>query len=104
LIELSALIAKLIFKTKSYEAQIEYALAKEIDTIKVDKEILLAKLERYQTLTTNNEIDVIENFYSKAKDINDEKLDGLLKEWSTNKTGTFHSYWKTFEDKFLVHR
>jgi hypothetical protein len=104
LIELSALIAKLIFRTKSYEAQIDYASVREINTTTADKEILLAKLARYQSLTTYNEIDVMENFYSKAKDINDEQLDGLLNDYSNNKTGTFNGYWKLFEDKFFVHR
>jgi hypothetical protein len=46
----------------------------------------------------------MENFYSKARDINDEKLNGLLNDYSNKKIGTFNSYWKLFEDKFLVHR
>ncbi|MEZ5024437.1 MAG: DUF4407 domain-containing protein [Chitinophagales bacterium] len=103
LIELSALIAKLIFKTNSYSAKIRYAELREVKTTEVEEEMLIGKLEKYKALTTHNDLDIMEDFYSKSRDINDEKLDEMLKEWETNKTGSFSNYWKAFEEKFLVH-
>ena len=104
LIELSALIAKLIFKTDSYSAKINLTNTKEISSVNVEREMLLAKLQKYQTLTSDNDLDIMEDFYSKAKDINDDKLDALLQEWKLNKKGTFGGYWRAFEEKFLVQR
>lgn len=103
LIELSALIAKLIFRTDSYKAKISYAETKEVKNVQVQEEMLIAKLQKYQNLTTDNDLDIMEDFYSKSKDINSEKLDAMLKEWETSKKGSFSGYWKAFEEKFLVH-
>lgn len=102
LIELSALIAKLIFKTNSYSSKIRYAEMREVKAIEVEKELLEGKLEKYKALTSHNDLDIMEDFYSKSRDINDEKLDAMLKEWEANKTGSFSNYWKLFEEKFLV--
>ncbi len=102
LIELSALIAKLIFKTNSYSSKISYAEISEVKKTSIDKEMLLAKLEKYQSLTTYNDLDIMEDFYSKSKDINEEKLEGLLKDWEESESGSFEGYWKMFEEKFLV--
>ena len=104
LIELSALIAKLIFKTNSYSSKIRYAELREVKTTEAEEEMLIEKLEKYKALTTHNDLDIMEDFYSKSRDINDEKLDEMLKEWETNKTGSFSNYWKAFEEKFLVHQ
>ena len=46
----------------------------------------------------------MEDFYSKSKDINEDKLDALLAEWKSSTKGSFNGYWKTFEKKFLVQR
>ncbi len=102
LIELSALIAKMLFRMESYRSQIALINTHEIRRAEVDEELFLAKIDKYRELALHNEIDIMEDFYSKSRDINDEKLDGLLEEWKTSEDGTLKGYWQEFEKKFLV--
>jgi len=63
LIELSALISKLILDTSSYSKKVDYILEKEMKETAMDKEIIFSKLDIYKKLTLEREQKIVEGFF-----------------------------------------
>lgn len=102
LIELSALIAKMLFSMKSYRAKVSFITEEEVGTSENDKEILLGKLEEYKNLTKEHESELIRKFFTDTKNVNNAKLDKLIAEWNDNPDGTYKEFWELFKKKFII--
>jgi hypothetical protein len=103
LIELSALIAKLILETKSYGAKVGFAIEKELKHVETDREIFLAKQETYKRLLLQRETNVIEDFFSKTETTKDLKIEKLTEEWKSSDTQTYKETWDRLNDRLVIH-
>ena len=105
LIELSALIAKMLFETKSYRSQMQAITDKEVKSSENDKEISLGKLDETKRLMMETELNIIKEFFDKTSPVNSNKLDELVEEWkkdaATDKT--YKDLWESFRGKLLIH-
>lgn len=103
LIELSALIAKLLFKTNNYRRKVELISEMEGKNADTDREIALGRLEEYKNKIEVNETALIQRFFSESDKVNEEKMDELMSEWRDSKDKTFKDYWNKFLDRFMIH-
>ena len=102
MIELSALIAKLLFKTNSYHSAAKLIYEEEVSRSQVEKEIVLSKLKTFKERTLDNELQLIQDFFDKSKTVNDQKLDGLMEDWSASEDGRYKEYWKKFKETLTI--
>lgn len=103
LIELSALIAKLLFKTKSYNSKINFIIEEEVQHSENDKEISLGKLEEYKNRALESELELIKRFFKESKVLNNKKLDELMKKWRNKTDGTYKELYELFKTNFSIH-
>lgn len=103
LIELSALIAKMLYRTKSYKSKVNFITEEEVKSSENDKEITLGKLEEYKNLTMENELELIRKFFNQTKGVNNTKLDEMIAEWRNNQDRTYKDLWEQFKKKFIIH-
>jgi len=103
LIELSALIAKLLFKTESYKAMATLLKEEEVSRSMTDKEIVLSKLKKYKTHTLETELQLIQDFFDRSQEVNSRKLDSLMEEWSLSTEGKYKDYWAKFKETLTIH-
>ena len=102
MIELSALIAKLLFKTHSYRSAARLLYEEEVNRSQVEKEIVLSKLKSYKEHTLEQELQLIQDFFDKSKKVNDEKLDGLMEDYRESEEGKYKDYWKRFKETMTI--
>lgn len=103
LIELSALIAKMLFKTKSYKSKVSFITEEEVQRNENDKEISLGKLEQYKNLALESELELIRRFFKETKNVNNTKMDELIEQWKSKSDGTYKELYDLFKDKFVIH-
>lgn len=103
LIELSALLAKLIIETKSYSAKVELQIEKELNRTQTDREIYLSKLETYNKHLLQRETSIIEDFFTRTSPTKDLKLDELSEEWKKSPTQTYKDTWDALKKRLIIH-
>lgn len=102
LIELSALIAKMLFRMKSYRAKIDVITEQEVGTSVNDKEMLLKEQEENKNPVKQNESELMKKFFKDTKDVNNENLDQLIAEWKNDPNGTYEELWELFKKRFTI--
>jgi hypothetical protein len=102
MIELSALIAKLLFRTRSYHSAARLLYEEEVRVSEVDKEVVLGKLNTYKEEALENELRMIREFFDRSRPVNDDKLDGLMEEWNASADGKYKEYWKRFKETLTI--
>lgn len=103
LIELSALISKLILDTPSYSKRVGYILEKEMKETAMDKEIIFSKLNRYTELSLERERKIVEEFFEKTNTTKDKKLDKIVDDWNVSEEQTYHNTWGILNNKLIIH-
>ncbi|MDP4207532.1 MAG: DUF4407 domain-containing protein [Bacteroidota bacterium] len=103
LVELSALIAKLLLDTNGYGSKVDMAIQKEVQQAITDKEIMLNKLELYKKLTIERESQVIREFFEKTAATSTDKLDGMNGNWAASDDKTYHEMWTEIQEKLMLH-
>lgn len=104
LIELSALIAKMLFKMESYKSKVSLIELEELKTVENEKELVLAKLEELKTLRLESEMALQKKYFQDAKEVSNTKVDEHLQAWKSDGTGTAKHYWNSFKDKLTLER
>lgn len=102
LIELSALIAKMLFDTKSYKSAISLITEEEVKRSENEKEIALAKLEEYRRLARASDSELLQRFFSETRPVNEQKLDELIREWQGQNDVSYKELYEAFRKKFMV--
>lgn len=103
LIELSALIAKMLFKTKSYKSKVSFITEEETQKNENDKEISFKKLENYKNLVLESELELMKRFFKETKEVNHLAMDNLISQWKDNSDGNSKELYKMFENKLEIH-
>ena len=103
LIELSALISKLILDTKSYSSKIDFYILKELQETAIDKEITTAKQEAYKKAALEKETKLIEEFFTKTESTKAEKLDKIVDDWAAKNGQTYKDAWDIVNKDLMVH-
>jgi hypothetical protein len=103
LIELSALISKLILNTSSYAKKVELRIEEEIHHSEIDKELSYNKLDTYKRLTLEREQKTIEVFFEKTHAINEKKVNEIIEEWAGSKEQGYKEAWASFWEKLILH-
>lgn len=101
LIELSALIAKLLFSMDSYKAKVKYLAQQDL----AELEDAQSRLKRQQEII-NQEVEVLDSessraFFAKAKATNDRLVDEMLLDWQKEPTSTFKQILLRFRRQFM---
>ncbi len=102
LIELSALIAKMLFKMDSYKSRVALIEAQEVQSLEDEKQIILAKLEELKALRIESETGLQKKYFEDTKTLSHEKLAALLKAWQTDESGSANEYWAKFKNKLTL--
>ena len=103
LIELSALLSKLILDTKSYSSKVEFYIQKELQETAIDKEITTAKQEAYKKAALEKETKLIEEFFTKTESTKAEKLDKIVDDWAAKNGQTYKDAWDIVNKDLMVH-
>lgn len=88
LLELSALIAKLLFKTPSYRSKV-----KKIEEVEVEmsEKIMVSELE------------MARQFFTQTEELNNQKLEEVInREWVQNDDELYSELWWKFKKKFII--
>jgi hypothetical protein len=99
LIELSALIAKMLFKMESYKNGVSLIELEESKLFENDKDIMMARMDELKALKMANESENQQKFFADAKSISNEKLDGLLEDWKADEEGEASKIWAKFKSR-----
>ena len=102
LIELSALIAKMLFKTSGYKSKIKLINDLEVTTSENDREISIAKLNKYKELALVNELASIEKFFEASKENNQEHIKNRLNGSKESKDISLKQHWQKFKEMSLI--
>jgi hypothetical protein len=102
LVELSALIAKLMLKTRSYRDKVTRINEQELAETALAKEVALSKIANTKAQSIELENEMMAQFFNASKDVTKEKLAIMVEEWrSKNETGLKH-YWKKFKQDYTL--
>jgi len=102
LIELSALIAKMLFKMEGYKNRVSLIETEELQVFENEKELMLAKLEEVKGLRLANESSLQKKYFEDSKEVSIEKLEGLLKAWQNDDGASARLYWAKFKNKLTL--
>ena len=103
LIELSALISKLILETGSYGRKVDYYIDKEKKEIDADKELFTNKIDNYRSLTLERETSVIKEFFEKTNSVRQGKMDDIIRTWQEDSHQTYSNTWGIMQNKLFIH-
>lgn len=104
LIELSALISKLILETGSYGKRVDYILDREMKETATDRELFTNKIENYKKLTLERETSVINDFFGKTDPVQQKKMDNLVNDWGNSNNGqTYRNTWDIVQKHLMIH-
>lgn len=104
LIELSALISKLILDTGSYSRKVDYILDREMKETAADKEIFTNKIDIYRKLTLERETNMINDFFEKSDPVQQKKMVNLVNGWNDNSNGqTYSNTWDMVKHYMMIH-
>jgi hypothetical protein len=102
LIELAALIAKLLFNTQSYSSKVKYYIETETTQFDNEKVLLLEKLENYKSQTSETDLETIQHFFTISKQANTDKLNQALEDWKNNSDGSYQELFELFKSRFTI--
>lgn len=102
LIELSALIAKMLFPMASYRETAALVEQNETGQTSAERAVALQKIKAYKQHALDTELALIEDFFEKSRSVNDGKVDQLMEEWKVSEGGHFQTYWQRFKKQFLI--
>ena len=102
LIELSALIAKMLFKMEGYKNRVSLIQTEEKQSFENEKELILAKLEELKALRLENESNLQKKYFEGSKEVSVEKLESLLKAWQSDEGASAMEYWGKFKNKLTL--
>lgn len=102
LIELSALIAKLLFKMEGYKGKVQLIEEFEGRELAVQRRLNGKKLEHYEVLASRSDHQNLERFFKQVDESNREKVIHVVDEWKKDKEGTLKSYWNRLKDKVMM--
>lgn len=102
LIELSALIAKMLFSMPSYRSALQVQESGEMGRSDIAREILGGKLETYRTAAKSSELELMQQFFYKSQKAREEKMEIFVEEWKNKPGSAHHQLWADFKDKFLL--
>jgi hypothetical protein len=102
LIELSALIAKLFFKTTSYQSKISFITETEVRNSESNKNVSLEISQEFEDQRKNSLRESIQSFFNKTKPINEIKLDEMIDGWKTDKEVSYRDLCQLFMDKLAI--
>jgi uncharacterized protein DUF4407 len=102
LIELSALISKMLFKMPSYKSKVSLISDEEVTTNEDTKEIALAKLAEYKIQILEKDVNLYRKFFESSKEINNKKVSDLTSEWQSEKQSSFKDYWTKFKERLII--
>ena len=97
LIELSALIAKLLFNTRGYKGRVEGITEEEVVRNAYEQEIVLAKLEAFKNESLTYGTEVLQRFFKENNDAQQQKLQAFMQE---NKDMTAKELYAAFQKRF----
>lgn len=103
LIELSALISKLILETGSYSKKVDYILEKEKKETETDRELFVSKIDNYKKLTLERETSVIHDFFTKSDPVQQKKMDNLIDGWEHENGATYNNTWEKVQNNLMIH-
>jgi hypothetical protein len=103
LIELSALLSKLILDTKSYSSKVDFYTQKELQETAMDKEITTTKQEAFKKAALEKETKLIDEFFTKTESTKAEKLDKLVDNWAAKNGQTYKDSWDILSKDLMVH-
>jgi hypothetical protein len=102
LIELSALIAKLLFKMNSYKQHLQLAELTESKELEIEKTIALSRLENYKELALGQDKKTQQSFFNLADEATQEKVVHIIDDWKKDNDGTLKLYWKRLKEKLMI--
>ena len=83
LIELSALIAKLLFNTKSYKTRVKTIVSTEVARSKAEAELT-------------------KKFFAMTEEVNEDKLEALMKDWKANSGESTQELYARFKKQLII--
>lgn len=104
LIELSALISKLILETGSYGKKVDYILNREIKETETDNEIFTNKIEKYKKHVLERESAMVDDFFEKTNPVQQQKLNEIVNGWDRNGNQTYHNTWDILLKNLMIHK
>lgn len=102
LIELSALIAKLLFNMPSYRRKLKLITEAEIRNSESNEKISLTSSDEFKDKLTLSISDMIEMFFNKTKNPNELKLDRMINFWKDNDKTTYKDLCQLFMDQLMI--
>lgn len=103
LIELSALISKLILETKSYGRKVDFYIDKELQETEGDREIVSSKQEVFKRNALEKETQLIEAFFQNSDGAKSDKLRTLIEDWAVKNGHTYKDAWEILKKDLMVH-
>lgn len=101
LIELSALIAKLLFKMESYTKMMMLNTESELDNLMVERNINKQRLATFEELALKRDLKTQENFINQVDETINEGVKEVLEDWKSKSDGNLKSSWKKIKEKLL---
>lgn len=102
LIELSALIAKLLFSTNSYKGKVRLQEELELIQIANKKEITIANFENEKELIIMNNKESLTEFFKETKAVKNKKILTNLSDWEKDGKTSFTDFWNRFKTWFIL--
>jgi hypothetical protein len=104
LIELSALISKLILETGSYGKKVEYILNREIKETETDNEIFTNKMEKYKKHVLERESAMVDDFFEQTNPVQQKKMNDIVNGWDKTGSQTYHNTWGILLHDLMIHK
>lgn len=102
LIELSALISKLILDTGSYGKKVDFILEKEKKETDTSREIFSNNINHYKDLTLQRETNIIHDFFSKTDPVQQAKMDKFVTGWDKADGQTYSNTWGIIQHHLMI--
>lgn len=102
LIELSALIAKLLFKMETYKSKIQFAIQTDLKTISIEHSLANKRLEEFEKLALKSNLKAQEHFITEAEAAINDKVGHIITEWKEDNGGSLKQHWKKLMEKIML--
>lgn len=101
LIELSALIAKLLFKMESYKKMMMAHTEDELENLMSERKLKKQRIAQFEELALKRDLKTQEAFINEADETINSGMKEVLQDWKTNPEGSLKSSWKKIVEKLL---
>lgn len=101
LIELSALIAKLLFKMESYKKMMMAHTEDELENLMSERKLKKQRIAQFEELALKRDLKTQEAFINEADETINSGMKEVLQDWKTNPKGSLKSSWKKIVEKLL---